>query len=96
MQGCKVSVPTIHGARELNLDPMNDKSKEQRIQGNGIQFVVDNDAQVVGDHISSIYTQIPRDIDDNMRSLASQLFALEAKTVCSAQNGETSRLKFQE
>ena len=48
----------------------------------------------VGDHIATVYTQMPRGIDEQMQGLATQLLSLESKIHCSNEPGLSSRLQF--
>ena len=70
INGCKVSIPTVYGDKEIELKPRKEIGS-QRLQGQGIgKFVAEDVQSNRGDHICSVITQIPRDVDDNMRGLA--------------------------
>ena len=68
------------------------------IQGQGVTTTSEDDdgnsAKQVGDHIATVYTQIPHNIDEKMKSLASQLLQIEKQIACSSQCGMSSRLAF--
>ena len=67
---------------ETNEDEYNDDSTEEQ--------------KDIGDHIATIYTQIPHSVNNEMRDLASQMLKVEQKIVCQREPGSSSRLQFDE
>ena len=48
----------------------------------------------IGDHVATVLTQVPTNVNDEMISLASQLLEVERKIACSSEPGMSSRLEF--
>ena len=72
------------------------KQNSHRIEGRGVKSLAEpneednedfNDDNTeekkdIGDHIATIYTQIPHSVNDEMRDLATQMLKVEQKIVC--------------
>ena len=46
----------------------------------------------IGDHIATVYTQVPKDVNSQMKALGSQLLEIEPRIMCSRDFGQTSRV----
>ena len=73
---------------------MTETSEEENEDG----FADDNaeEQKDIGDHIATIYTQIPQSVNAEMRDLATQMLKVEQKIVCQREPGSSSRLEFDE
>ena len=63
LEGCLIQVPTVHGAKEVKIQRQV-KHPIINIPDKGITSEYESQK---GDHIVTVYTQIPRDIDGEMR-----------------------------
>ena len=63
LEGCDISIPTVHGSSKINLPAMSSQSKFT-LSGKGIILQDQRGIDSYGNHIANIRTQVPRNIDD--------------------------------
>ena len=81
VNGCEISVPTIHGTHEVKLAALGSQTRFALAEKGAIDLIEEETQK--GDHIAMVYTQVPKNINQEMKALAEKLLQVEQKIICS-------------